>query len=392
MTQLCICVCVFVTLVLQNSDAADRGTQCITPNQEAALCTPVTSCHIIRDAITTQNKSAIDFAKKSQCGYDTEPLVCCGTSAYSSEPSYFGFFTKSPPTSPPKRILPSLSSVSSNSLPDRSICGIERETQRLIGATTAGIDEFPWMGLIRYNNERGVDVGFKCGATLINNRYLLTAAHCILTSPEPITVVSVRLGEWKLSTQMDCIYNIAISTCSDPVVDVNIDQQIPHPYFSSSNGNNDIGLLRLETNVNYTDSIRPICLPPPELPTPKDGTFMDISGWGITETGRQSDYKLKAQVPVLSNEECKKVFTDYSHINPNQACAGGKDGKDACHGDSGGPLMTTFKKKDVLDEDQWYQEGIIYRGIGCGRKGVPSLYTRISRYSRWILNTIHSNV
>lgn len=384
MTQLCICVCVFVTLVLQNSDATDRGKRCITPNEEAALCTPITSCHIIRDAITTRNQSAVDFAKKSQCGYDTEPLVCCGTSAYSSEPSYFGFFTKTPPTAPPKRIQPGLSSISSNTLPDRSICGIERETQRLIGATTAGIDEFPWMGLIRYNNEEGVDVGFKCGATLINNRYLLTAAHCILTSPEPITVVSVRLGEWKLSTDVDCIYNIAISTCSDPVVDVNVDQQIPHPYFSSSNGNNDIGLLRLETDVTYTDFIRPICLPPLNLPPPPVGTIMTVCGWGATEEGSQSDTKSKIEIPLISNSDCEKSVSKFTRITPNQVCAGGVEGKDACKGDSGGPLMRVY----VDDTSQWYQEGVVSRGRGCGKKGFPGVYTRVARYVNWISNII----
>lgn len=91
---------------------------------------------------------------------------------------------------------------------------------------------------------------------------------------------------------------------------------------------------------------------------------------------------------MLANEKCRSIFTNYTHVNPNQACAGGEEGKDACHGDAGGPLMTTYIKKSIKEDDQWYQEGIIYRGIGCGRAGVPSLYTRVSRYTIWILNNI----
>lgn len=384
MTVLWFYVCVFLTLVFETCNAAERGSKCITPNQEIALCTPVTTCHIIRDAITTRNQSAIEFAQKSQCGHDTEPLVCCGTSAYSSEPYYFTYFTKAPATPPPKKIIPGLSSVSANTLPDRTICGIERESQRLIGATIAAIDEFPWMVLIRYNNDQGEDVGFKCGATLINNRYVLTAAHCILTSPEPITPVSVRLGEWKISTDTDCVYNIAISTCSDPVVDVNIDQQTPHPYFSSSNGNNDIGILRLEKDVAYTDFIRPICLPAVDVPPPPIGTSMTVSGWGATEQGNQADIKSKIEIPLISNSDCEKTISKYTRITPNQVCAGGVEGKDACKGDSGGPLMRTY----VDDTSQWYQEGVVSRGRGCGMKGFPGVYTRVARYVNWILNII----
>ncbi|KAF5298248.1 hypothetical protein FQR65_LT09759 [Abscondita terminalis] len=326
-----------------------RGSPCITPNKESATCTPVTSCNIIKDALTTQNETLIKFAQQSQCGYDTEPLVCCGTLAHATEPPYFSFFTKPPPTQKP---FPGLDVISGNTLPNRTICGIEREDQRLIGATFAAIDEFPWMALIRYRDNENDDVGFKCGGTIINNRYVLTAAHCILTDPQPIKPIGVRLGEWRISTPEDCIEHIAILHCSDPVVDRKISQQIPHPYFNSRTGNNDIGLLRMDEDISYSDYIRPICLPPINLPPPPIGSIMTVCGWGATEDGSQADIKSKIEIPLVSNTECLKTVSSLTSITPNQVCAGGVEGKDACKGDSGGPLMRTY----VDDTTQWYQE------------------------------------
>lgn len=70
-------------------------------------------------------------------------------------------------------------------------------------------------------------------------------------------------------------------------------------------------------------------------------------------------------------------------------CAGGDAGKDACQGDSGGPLTRSFLDK-VRNRVQWYQEGIVSRGVKCGQKGYPAIYTRITRYITWILHKIET--
>ncbi|KAF2895871.1 hypothetical protein ILUMI_10306 [Ignelater luminosus] len=380
----CIVLTVFVTVV----NAADRGSSCVTPNQETATCTPFNECKVIKDAILTRNQSAIDFAKNSQCGYDTEPLVCCGSTAVVTQTTPvlpLDIFTKEPATELSKeKKKVEFSGVYINTLPGRTICGLERETPRLIGAQVTAIDEFPWMALLRYKDQFGTDKGFKCGGTIINNKYVLTAAHCILTGQEMLTISGARLGEWRISTEIDCIQNLAIEDCADPVVDVDISETIPHPYYSARNGNNDVGLVRLEKIVNFTDFIRPICLPPMDLPMPPVGTIMTVCGWGAIENGSQSDVKLKVDLPLVSNAVCAQRVSSSTRISPNQICAGGEEGKDACQGDSGGPLMRTY----VDDDSQWYQEGVVSRGRGCGKKNYPGVYTRVARYVGWIINTM----
>lgn len=62
-------------------------------------------------------------------------------------------------------------------------------------------------------------------------------------------------------------------------------------------------------------------------------------------------------------------------------CAGGERGRDSCVGDSGGPLMHTFKN----DSGQWYIEGVVSFGNQrCGSEGWPGVYTRVSDYLGWI--------
>lgn len=69
-----------------------------------------------------------------------------------------------------------------------------------------------------------------------------------------------------------------------------------------------------------------------------------------------------------------------------QICAGGESGRDSCNGDSGGPLMATFRN----DTGQWYVKGVVSFGVRCGLKGWPGVYTRVGSYLRWIRENVRA--
>lgn len=255
------------------------------------------------------------------------------------------------------------------------------------------INEHPWMALLEYENPEKYSSSriFACGGVLINRRYVLTAAHCIRDSPYKL--ISVRLGEWNLDTDEDCIDEF----CSDPVLDVAIDRIVPHEkYGKSKYFANDIALIRLAKNVCLTDYIRPICLPPYANRTctncPVDGTKLQVVGWGVTEKKLQSNIKLKADVVKVNHTDCLyQYFKEKIGIFEGQMCAIGEKGADTCKGDSGGPLIL---KKSFFDEERNYSReynvlvGLTSFGAKCGDRHFPGVYTNIYYYLEWIANTM----
>lgn len=93
------------------------------------------------------------------------------------------------------------------------------------------------------------------------------------------------MGEWDTETERDCDNG----DCSDDVVDVDVEELIPHEAYNSNSKTqeNDLALLRLAQPVTFTDWIKPICLPTnPNLQTMSyDGVNLEVAGWGKTENG-----------------------------------------------------------------------------------------------------------
>lgn len=138
---------------------SEKNDPCVTPNNEEATCIRLSTCKILQDGVLTLNRTIIDFIRASSCGNDGEPLVCCG-----SDVTY----------------VQSLEPLQHKLLPNTSQCGYQELDERIMGGEVANVFEFPWMVLLGYKQNRNDEsAGYKCGGTLINKRYVLTAAHCI---------------------------------------------------------------------------------------------------------------------------------------------------------------------------------------------------------------------
>lgn len=341
----------------------ENGDRCITPNGELATCVPVHSCAHILESLLSLSLEALDFAKESQCRSDNETLICCGNATSLNLKTEF----------PIGRLIP-----------NKSTCGIQDGSNRIYGGQLTTIEEFPWLALLSYIDDSEV-TSFKCGGSVINSRYVLTAAHCIRINPaQGISLHSVRLGEWNVTSDEDC--EEPGHQCADPFIDLKIEKKIPHPMYSMRTGENDIGLLRLERNFEFSAYIMPICLPFNGGYTRISNKPLVVSGWGATEYGPNSEVKLKLKVSIVSNEQCQKALGHRGTISPNQICAGGEKGKDACQGDSGGPLMSSWELQDM--KTQWYLDGIVSWGSKCGVLGFPGIYTRVSKYLIWIIDNV----
>ncbi|KAH8265236.1 hypothetical protein KR038_001882 [Drosophila bunnanda] len=355
--------------------------RCVTPNRERALCIHLEDCKYLYGILTTSPLRDTDrlYLSRSQCGYTNGKVLICCPDRYRDS---------SPVTPTPTR--PNITSTSLLPLPGQ--CG-NILSNRIYGGVNTKIDEFPWMALIEYTKAEGKK-GHHCGGSLISTRYVVTASHCVngKSLPTDWRLTGVRLGEWDTSTDPDCEVDVrGMKDCAPPHLDVPVERTVPHPAYipGSKNQVNDIALLRLGQQIEYTDFVRPICLPlDANLQAATfDGITMDVAGWGKTEQQSASPLKLKAAVEGFRLDECQSVYSGQQILlEETQMCAGGKEGVDSCRGDSGGPLIGLDTNKV---NTYYFLAGVVSFGpTPCGLAGWPGVYTLVGKYVDWIQNTI----
>lgn len=217
------------------------------------------------------------------------------------------------------------------------------------------------------------------GGVLINEYYVLTAAHAIV---DVYPVVAVIFCEWDTLDDYDCVRDN--KTIGTAYVKIEVHETFYHPRYVSGRVAYDIALIRLKKPAPIGDSIRPICLPDPETPIDVRLTAL---GWGKIDERymNYSRYLKKVDLPLVDMKHCDELFCKQGmHVSEDsQICAGGEMNKDTCQGDSGGPLM----QRD--DYDRWIVVGITSYGVdNCGLTSEPSVYTKVGYFRNDILATL----
>ncbi|XP_053698576.1 trypsin-1-like [Sabethes cyaneus] len=243
-------------------------------------------------------------------------------------------------------------------------CGRTNQVTRIVGGTETRVNQYPWMVILQYGTT------FYCGGSLISDRHVLTAAHCV-HGFNPAKISAVLLDhDRSSSTETETI------TCK-------VERVIKHNGYNPSNYNSDIAILKLDRVLNFDQKLRPVCLPSPKKTfTGYEGI---VTGWGATKENGQIAVNLQeVSVPIMSNADCRKSGYGEKRITDNMLCAGLPDGKkDSCQGDSGGPLHVI--NKDYPAEQIHQNAGIVSWGEGCAKPNYPGVYTRVNRFRTWIM-------
>ncbi|KAM6446708.1 suppressor of tumorigenicity 14 protein homolog isoform 2-T2 [Liasis olivaceus] len=241
---------------------------------------------------------------------------------------------------------------------------------RIVGGEDARPGKWPWQASLQLGTS-----GHICGASVISNRWLVSAAHCFQDSES--TRYSIA-SSWTAYMGIKIINKHS----NNQAVMRSIKRIILHPNYDQYVSDYDIALLEMETPVFFTELVQPICL----LSSPRVfiyGTVCYVTGWGaVKENSQLTKILQEAKVKIINQSVCNKLY-DYL-ITSQMLCAGNLNGGiDACQGDSGGPLACLGKG------NRWYLKGIVSWGEGCARRNRPGVYTKVTAFYEWIRQYIN---
>lgn len=296
-------------------------------------------------------------------------------------------------------------------------CGVEQPTRIINGKETAK-GRYPWMASVLVRVEEGKYAS--CGGSLINDRYILTAAHCLSQA----------------NSSSDVLITLFAHTSEDRIKlpKVAVDSLIKNPFWGKPGYGNhhDFSLIRLKDRQSFSASFSPICLPTKNtswlqelrikrVPESRNATMHDdddlliasnvtsgnvtsdpavgsqtipseprsgirdsafVTGWGHQSS--LFGFKVKARAlyeaatQILQEDKCENAWKD-QYDEEYEICAGTA----ACQGDSGGPLAVRVNGSVT-------QIGVVSYGPRTCNIGFfigPTVYERISAH----LDFIHEN-
>lgn len=243
------------------------------------------------------------------------------------------------------------------------------EDDRIIGGAEA--DRLTWRWIVYFE-------GLGCGGAIVNPNLVVTAAHCCK-------------DDWGVKKLRDYRFYVGMHSKSHAY---NRKLYIPrkikiHDDFNKNNQiDNDLCIVIPSEPIEYNSEVTPVCL---STEPPVVGSTCYIAGWGVTDvnTAVKAENLQEVEVNIISHETCTSEesygqLPDFTLFEESQFCAGHMEGgKDACNGDSGGPLMCIEGGKPVL-------QGMVSFGKGCAEQNFPGVYTKMSAFTDWINQEIDS--
>jgi len=281
-----------------------------------------------------------------------------------------------------------------------------KRVKRIIGGQELTDGQFPWLVSLRGHVPAKYFHWFAvhydevyCGGSIINKRWILTAAHCFnvpniqarpLKNPKNwyVKAAGVKLS-FTFGERLCATYNRIIGHHNVKCWYTNVEKIVTHPDFIIDDSwKNDIALVKLSTDLPLSpldQSIGTVKLPVNDPTWPAPGSNCSVQGWGCTSYDSSViQIARSVDLPALDDSQCTK--TSDSSVGRTRLCAGYKlSSKGLCKGDSGSPLVC----RDTVGE--WRQAGIASFTSATSPGDVPGVFTRVSAYMDWINKTITSN-
>lgn len=235
---------------------------------------------------------------------------------------------------------------------------------------------WPWLVAVYVQTASGLS--FNCGGNLISGRTVVTAGHCLRRSERtyrPHEII-LYLGRHNILDQKETGGTTA-----------QVQEVLVHSDYMSKDTSYDadIAIVIMRKRVEFTEFIRPICLwDGADSISSIEGQFGTVTGWGRNGSANiLSAEPKKISIPVVSEAECLRSSDTYRYITSQRTfCAGGRDDKGPCNGDSGGGM--TFKINN-----KWMLRGIVSAALADPIENTCSLgeyvvFTDVAKFVTWI--------
>ncbi|XP_059142687.1 transmembrane protease serine 3-like [Physella acuta] len=250
-----------------------------------------------------------------------------------------------------------------NEFEQSPLCGqtLVDQSQAIIMGEEAPANAWPWY--VYLETKHGA-----CGGSILTEWWILTAAHCV--KDLNLTLV-VYFGLAAVSQLKTALY-------------IKAEKMFTESYAQGGRIHDDIMLVKLETPINFTDAIRPICLPDKDMSDSK--TCFSI-GYGMTKRGGGGSKKLmQIKTNPLNNKMCRFLLGQFAGLYNIEKliCVDEELGQGICLGDSGGPMVCKEREK-------YFIVGEFTLTFECGQAELPSAVTSVYAWLDWIKNTIKSN-
>ncbi|XP_035793654.1 serine protease SP24D-like [Anopheles albimanus] len=224
------------------------------------------------------------------------------------------------------------------------------KSSRIVGGSVASQGQLPYQVALLRSGSLG------CGGSLIDARWILTAAHCVYRDGVLIPASSLTVLAGTISLNTGGVRRA-------------VARVLPHERYG--NFRNDVALLLLQQPLATSSTIRPIALRTTEIPV---GSEVIISGWGrISAGGPVSPWLRLNRATVLAGQRCAAV----TGIPSGLLCFSSPINNGACNGDSGGPAVMNNQLVGVANFIINY----------CG-SGNPDGYAKVSDFVPWIQATM----
>lgn len=250
-----------------------------------------------------------------------------------------------------------------------------RYLNRVIQGSPTSISDYPVLAQLLLDPWGSQQYMQHCAGVILTSRHVMSAAHCFQYNANTRRSYS-NPKYWKI--------RVGSSYRNRGGVIHDMKLIIPHPDFDKVYYTNDIAIVVASKQFIFNNNVKQSTIIKQDVEIKPD-SICQLAGWGVLEPGGpQPDLLQHTTLTTIDTKICNYRYSTIGALvqEDSMMCAGRLDmtGPDGCYGDSGGPLI--YKGLVV---------GLVSFGYSCGHRYFPGVYTKVSHYTNWVVDTVNNN-